>query len=197
MAVAPLDVIRVVVKMTQAAQQLRNVYDFIHTGVNAVNDEDVLDAVLAVMETAYGYVVSQVTDNLSFDSVEVVNVTQDALIGEDVFTTTTAGTATDQASPMQVAYLVRFPTNYRGSQGRKFIPGCNEGSLGENGELNTATQAACLAYALEILDGVTVSGELFVPGVDNPDKGRFAAYESAICNDIVGTQRRRKQGQGI
>lgn len=197
MAVNYLDVLTIICKMTQAGQQIRNVYEVIHTGTITLDNLPVLNAALAWAESIYAPLFGSMTNQLSFDTVQVNNKTQGTIIGEAAFPTLTAGGDADTASPLQISAVVRFPTGFKGSQGRKFIPGLCEDDLEANGILSAAWQSALATTAANALNGFTVSGNLFVYGADNPGLGRFAAFQSGIVNDVVGTQRRRKQGVGI
>jgi hypothetical protein len=197
MPVKPNDVIKVIAKFTQAGQVLLNVYELFHTGVDDLLDNIVFAAAGTWLEDIYDGLVATQTSELSYDTYQVINETQEYQLGEDDWPSLTVGSSAGEASPLQVAYLMRFPTNYLGSQGRKFIPGCNESALEDNGIVGTSTLANLATAAATIAAGFDVGANHFHPGVNNTEKGRFAGFQSAIVNDVVGSQRRRKQGVGV
>lgn len=198
MAVNPLDVITITAKMIQAGQAVRNVFQVIHAGVSSVAESAVYTALSDWLDDAYGVLQPGLTDELSFETIEAVNTTQGTPIDEAAWPTLTVGGASaNQAEPLQVAALVRFPTNYLGSQGRKYIGGLTEGQLEDNGIVSTGTLGGLATFGADVVAGFAVTGNDFVPGVDNPTLARFAAFTGAIVNDVVSTQRRRKQGVGI
>lgn len=196
MPVSPGQVIRVVAKMRQAASDLLNVFEAFHTGVSVVADLDVMDDVATWLEALYTVLQPLMSDTLTFETYEVVNITTDTLIGEAAWPTLTAGGDVTTPSPMQCAALVRFPSNYMGSQGRKFIPGLTEGELGSNGLLTPAWQTALASFGLLVLSGLNIDGQLFLVGKDNVDKARFSTWQSYVVNDRAATQRRRVPGVG-
>lgn len=198
MPVNPLDVLRITAKFSQASQQIRNVYDVIHGGLTQQTDADVWNGVLLWLELAYTFVQPGQTSQFSYDTIDIVNVTQGLPIIEVAWPNLSAGgDVNNDPLPLQIAAVCRFPTNYLRSQGRKFVGGLTENQTQGNGVLIPTTVTAHASYAARIAAGFTVNGDLFVAGADNPSKARFAAFTASIVNDVVGTQRRRKQGVGI
>ena len=198
MAVNPLDVITITAKFVQAGQQLRNVFQVIHAGVSSFAESAVYSALSDWLDDAYSTLQPGLTDELAFTTIEAVNSTQKTVVGEAAWPTlTVGGAAVNEAEPLQIAALVRFPTNFQGAAGAKYIPGLTEGQLEPNGIISSGTLGGLATFGSDIVAGFQVSGEDFVPGADNPDKLRFAAFTSVVVNDVVSTQRRRKQGVGI
>ena len=197
MAINPLDVLRVTAKFSLGGVTMMNTYELIHAGVASVTEAAAQAAIATWMNTAYASVQPHMSDALSFSEIDVINVTQGTPVGLSAWPTLTVGGSSAQASPLQICYLVRFPTNYLGSQGRKFIPGLTESTLDAAGFITGLATGALTNYAFEIVNGLLISGEDFVSGNNNVLKARFAAYTGAVVNAIVSTQRRRKQGVGI
>lgn len=198
MAVRPLDVLQCTAKMSQAGQTILNIYEVIHAGSVDVADVDALAAVRSWLEAAYAYINGDLSPALTYTSISVVNVTQDTIVGEGTWPGLTAGSdPTADAEPLQVAAVVRFPSNYRGSQGRKFIGGLTEARVGSNGVLTSGTVLDLTNYGGVLLVGFSVGTEPFIYGANNVAKSRFADFQSVIVNSVVGTQRRRRQGYGI
>lgn len=198
MAVSPGDVIRVVAKMAQAGQEIQNVYELFHGGSSSVTEAALLSDIADWLNVAYGFIVGRQSTAHTYESIEAANVTQNTPVGEIAWPTRTAGTdASSNPVPLQIAGLIRFPSNYLGSQGRKFIAGLTENMIDGNGILTAATQTDLATMAASLLGGVTSGTESFTFGKDNPAKSRYASFLSAIVNDVVATQRRRKQGVGI
>lgn len=197
MAVEPLDVIETVVRMRQAGQVILNVYQHIHAGSASVTEAAVLVALRTWLEGIYTVFDNNLANDLVWEGYDSRNITRGTPVGSAAFALLTVGGSATQAEPLQVAAVVRFPTDYSGSQLRKFVPGMTTGRLDENGILTAAAQADILAGFATCLTPMSVSGESFVYGRDNPAEARFAAAQSVVVNDVVGTQRRRKQGVGL
>jgi hypothetical protein len=176
---------------------VQNVYHYKHTGSASITDAEFMTGIQSEMNTNYGAINSYISSALSYDTIEAFNVTQDAPIDEQAWSTLTLGAEnTSQAYATQVAALVKFATAVARSQGRKYLAGLAETGIDGKGFLVTAVQTVLATFASGLVAGMTAGGESFVPGNWNPTLSRFAEWTAGIVADYVGTQRRRRVGSG-
>lgn len=105
-----------------------------------------------------------------------------------------AGVNAADALPNQMAAVVVGVTASR-RRGKKFIYGITEaGQVG--GVLASSPLFVLGQFATKYAAGITVGGVSALAGVCKPDGTNFLEFTSARVNQIMGTQRRRKQGVG-
>lgn len=197
MAVNGDDVLKVTAKMTwKLDTEVQNVY-YVTLGTGStVLDDEALDDMAAWMEAIYSILDNSITDDLSFDTIEVYNVTQDHAIGEVGWPTLTVGLSTGESLPPGVAAVATAYTGQKRTRGRKFFGPLTENNQ-DGGEWSGGTVADLTLATLEWITAFTggTSGEGWLPGVI--DKiGVFLPFVSAVVRGIVGYQRRRKPGVG-
>lgn len=191
------DVIRATAKMEWGGNDIQNVFHIQADASSAELDSVILDDVIADLDNAYSALVANLTTSFTFESVSVYNLTAGRYLGEDVWTTLTAGTdAATTALPIMVAALARFPTQTLGSQGRKFIAGWTTNDLGGFGELSASAFNATTLFATRILNGLTGTGWTGTHGNYQATPAVFRPYVRAVINTYWCTQRRRRPGVG-
>lgn len=105
------------------------------------------------------------------------------------------GTGTDDALPRQCAAVIIGTVPGR-RRGKKFIAGIIE-SAQSDGQLDGACLAALEGSANAYQDPtIDVPAANWQSGVCAPDGTSFAAFNGHRVDQIIGTQRRRKQGVG-
>ena len=191
------DLIRIVDKGLLYGSKMYNVYHSIVSGYGTVSDVGIMTAVKNWLNFIHTEMIDQISEDYYFETFSVYNVDDDYLVGEDPFTTTTQGVSETAPLPNQMAPVIRFPTQTKGSQGRKFIGGFTEGTTDGGGICDVAALAALTDAALVMLAGWadgTVVGNMcnhnYLLDSNRP-------WLSAIVNSVMGTQRRRKTGVGI
>jgi hypothetical protein len=194
--VLPGDVIRVTDKMTAFTEQCRNVYHVQYSGATFCDSDSLMTGAKAWLEGIHGDVAAIHPSQLSYDSVECFNVTQDVPLGELAMITTTEGEVEGETLPLQAAAVLRFPTETARSQGRKFIPALTEGAQDDGGVLGGGTLAVLATVAGLIMDGFSAGTGTCLPGNYNKALDRFAPWLTALVNVVIGTQRRRQFGRG-
>lgn len=125
-------------------------------------------------------------------------VVEKAVAGKWVFVTEadhqlTGGSSTD-TMPNQIAAVVIGITASR-RRGKKFIPCLSEGNV-SNGVLAGDFRSLCLTWASFYAGGFSDGLNQWVSGVCKKDGTSFLPFINFRVNQIVGTQRRRKQGIG-
>lgn len=192
---APLDIIRVICKMALAGQEILNVYHTVSTGAHS--DEDAVTDVLVAIDTVYDLIDGSMVNDLTFESVTLLNVTGGYDLGEyDWFSMTAGGETSAEYLPTGVAALITLPTAQLRTRGRKFFAGMGEGSQADSlwsGALVTVLTAVGTALSETYLGDA--SGDPYSWGVVD-GAGQFWPHQSAIISNIPSYQRRRKVGVG-
>lgn len=104
------------------------------------------------------------------------------------------GAASDQTLPQQMAYVLIGVTASR-RRGKKFLAAVPEPNQ-QNGVVQGSTITALQLVANAWIAGMTVGIGTADAGVCKPDGTDFLVFNSARVDQILGTQRRRKQGRG-
>lgn len=190
------DIIRVVARMSWGEDEIQNVY---HLRVTSGDDEanaDVLDDIAECLDDAYAFLDDYIAAEVSFDSIEAYNLTEDEYLGIAEWPTLTDGAATNDPLPPQTAALALFSTATPRSQGRKFLPVMTIGSLDDTGTLENDTLSAIEQYILTLLAGVVGTYIEAEFGNWNEALARFADWLFGEARDLFATQRRRYIGRG-
>lgn len=191
------DVFRAVAKMSQASNDIMNVYHYKLTGSGIPpSNGQVLEALNNVLNGAYDNIDGSMANNITFDEIEVYNVTQDEYVGVTSWLTLTTGGGSAAMLPPQTAALVLFATNVAKSLGKKFFPPLTTVALDDDGSPTAAVLTALGLYAADLLTGWDGSTWFLLPGNYRPLAGTFLSWLSAAVRDVFATQRRRYTGSG-
>lgn len=197
MSVVDDDILRVVAKFTlSGTEDVQNVYHVRANVTGSPTDQEVLDEIADDLNDAYSNFFANLTDELTFDEIEVWNLTAQQYLGVVDWPTMTAGTASDALMPPQTALLCLFGTNTPKSQGRKFLPPMTENANDSDGTPSASILANVAFYVAELIDGITGTGWTGDYGNWNELAERFAPWVLATVRDIFATQRRRYIGSG-
>lgn len=107
-----------------------------------------------------------------------------------------SGTGSGDPLPNQNALVFIAKGISKWSTGKKFFSGLAESQVVGNSLINDAVIAAAaglLAYITPYTDGI--SGDL-VPGILNKE-GTFVPFVGGLVSSLIGSQRRRKPGNGM
>lgn len=191
------DTIRIVCKLSQAGNDIQNVYHALLGGTVAPSNAALLATVRSWMDDAYSDIVARIADNVLFDSIWVWNMTQDEFVGEaDWLTLTAGGGGTNSMMPPQTAALCLFRTAVPKSLGKKFLPPMSSLQLEDDGSIISTGLTQIGLYAAVLLAGATGATWNLVPGNYRPLVSLFIPYLSAVVRDLFATQRRRYTGSG-
>lgn len=99
--------------------------------------------------------------------------------------------------PNQCSAVMTAATALPKTRGRKFFPAFGEDS--QVGGILTSGVLTLMANALAnyLADEEISTNNVLEPGVTRTGVDAFRPFTSGVVNDIMGTQRRRKQGVGI
>lgn len=190
-----LDILQVTARMILLGQEVLNVYHLL-VGENAP-DGDLAQDITERLDNAHGEMATLQDGSMAFDSIRIINVTDNTEVGEFDWPSLVGGSvAGTVALPPGVAGVVTFTTTTMGSRGRKFIAGFTESDISD-GVWEAGTLAAMADYAAYIATPFvgTESGVPLAFGVRTA-AGLFRSFNGYTVTNIPGYQRRRKQGVG-
>jgi hypothetical protein len=191
------DVLRVTCKMldTVSANDQMNVY---HLRYNGPTEDDgvIMSAIRGYMNDAYDEFNEYISDDLSYETIEVFNVTQELPVDEQTWPVLSSGASNADPLPLETAPLVRFPTKAHRSQGRKYLPMPTEETCELRGLLVQDAINALVAFATVIISGYPAGNGGLIPGNWSKIYDRFAPWIAAIIEYQNGVQRRRRTGIG-
>lgn len=197
MAPSLYDVIRVVAKMSQAANDIINVYYLGIEGTTPPSNSALLASIVQWLDDAYAYVAYAFADNLSFDTIDVFNRTANEFVGTDSWPTqTVGGGGVNPMLPPQTAPLVLFPTTVPKSVCKKFLPVCTDNVLDDDGTPVAGLLTNMLSYSTVIADGIDEGAWQAVYGAWSEDVFTFNKVTGAVARDLFATQRSRYTGSG-
>lgn len=196
------DVVRIVISwLINNADTVQMVFHYLMGSGSDQDASDVLSDIVASL--AAGWVThaeDQIVDNLQADIAEmyVFNTGTGNFDGVATQTHTMDGAATTTPEPNGVAALIKFFTAIGRYQGRKYIPGLRQGTVGSDGVFNATAETAFALLGADWNDIVTSSGVEFQPGVFNAPANRFTPFiQTAQADTVPAYQRRRRNGVGI
>jgi len=190
------DVLRITAKLQYNGNDIQNVFHLFNYG-SAENDNVVSAAIETRIDTAYSYLNVYYPDDIIYTTIAIWNVTQGVPVSENAWPTMTAGGAgTADASPLQLAPLIKFGTAIARSQGRKYLGGFVEGQQDDGGTIGAVLQVALVTWAGHFLSSVIGGAAQMAFGNWNSTLGRFASYVAYTIDNYYRTQRRRVPGVG-
>lgn len=192
------DVIRVVAKLSQAGNDIQNVF---HVKVNGTTPPGtnalLLGGIAAFLDDAYTNIATRIANNVTFDSIWAHNMTKDEYVGETDWPTLTAGGGgTEPMMPPQTAPLVLFRTSEPKSLGKKFLPVMSSLQLEDDGSIVATGLTQIALFAADVLAGYSAGTWQLQAGNFRPVTGAFLGYLSSAVRDLFATQRRRYTGRG-
>jgi len=194
--VAPGDVVRFTVAMTQDSQQVLNVYHYKNNGATAVSNDDCHGAIGNVIQSAYDEMEAGLHQSLVQDYLQSYNITQDLPMKTTAWPGSFGGDIAGDALPLQTAGLLTFPTAAKRSLGKKFIAGIAELMHLDAGVMHATLVTALTTAAAELIAPIVAGTSTMIPGNFNKTAASFAPWVSAVVDTLLSTQRRRKPGVG-
>ena len=184
-----------------SGDQYQNVYHHIFDGIGGISDAAVTADIKTwadAMYSEYDSVVDiDVVETLSFvDQVEFVDGQWTVVANVGTFTVEMTNTADTAPLPNQSSPFIVFKTARPKSVGRKFIFPClasnQDAGIIAGGTVTLITAFAADAIADIVLD---VVNELH-PGIVRTGVNDFLSFTVAVVTNLIGSQRRRRQGDG-
>jgi hypothetical protein len=191
------DVLRVTAKMkVSTGQDIQNVFHMKHGG-SAQEAAVEYAAVADWVEAIYSELITDFASKLTFETIDVYNITKDFVVGEEAWPSLTAGTGTGDPVAPQLSGLITFTTNTGKSQGRKYLPPFFESAATSLGEIWATTLGHMAAAAAAALLDIAIAPDTNISaGNWNQALGRFTTWIAAVVKTTFRTQRRRRTGVG-
>lgn len=167
-------------------------------------DEDVTDAILAKLDTAYAEIETRITGAQSTYDVKIDEV--EFVVGEETIIrnlgtfawadVSYSPSAAGEGLPPGIACLVKFLTNVGKTYGRKFIGGLTEPDQA-GGQLGATALSDFVDFAVAILVDIVVSaGNDLIAGTMSKRSASFKAFTGYDVSNNLAYQRRRRKGTG-
>jgi hypothetical protein len=103
------------------------------------------------------------------------------------------GTSSSDLLPHGVSTLVLGLTDNIKIRGRKYLPGCTEGSIGADGFWNSTHLSAAAVYAAAWTDEfVAATANVYTPGVVSKATPDFHPFTNYRTTEVPAYQRRRR-----
>ncbi len=179
----------------------QNVFHHKRTGIGIISDATHVASIKDWAETMYAELVTKVNagtvELLSFvDLVEFVGGVWKVTGNIGTFTADVTMSAAGDVCPNQVSPFVIFKTPRPKTVGRKFLFPSMEADQNQ-GTLAAATVVALVAWADDAVNDIVIQvGDNLVPGVPRTNVDDFQEFNVAVVTNLVGTQRRRRPGEG-
>jgi hypothetical protein len=196
MAVASGDIMRVTVDANNGGSTVQQVYQMRLAAGGPLAEADVLDEIIAILETLHGLIAALLSTAYTIRSIKVVNTTQDLDVGVGVPTDTTPGTNVNNRYPPQVAFGVTFYTGVIGSRGRKFygpVPNDVANTLGQIQAIAATPIADLITLMTADVSAVLGTYEF---GIVTNTQG-WKQFTAGLMSATAVTQRRRRLGVGV
>lgn len=200
------DILRATVSFDLAAADIGNMV-FTFTGISG--SETDYDAIAAAVEAALALAFSDIETDMSLgiNPLELLLNEWDFVLNQWDGKATEVATFPDGSEagenlPQGIASVVRFVTEARRRQARKFIPGIPEAHC-NNDNLSNGYVTNLILTAIELNNDIVAGGITLRPCVfnDTPADDLFETHskfiQTSIVNTRVGYQRRRQTGAGI
>src|SRR5512134_167816 len=187
------DIFRVAARMNQSGSgDFVNVYHYrVETVVQAA-DFYALQDFSDIMDRLYTQIYTAMPDGMTFEDVNVFNVTQNRPLGSLAFPVLTAGSQATDDLPPQCAAFVRGLTGYSRNWARKFIGPLCENQNQPGGLIGTSMISALTNYGANWLDpSLATPVNTYVPVVRYAVGGNWQAITAIVLSNIWATMRRR------
>lgn len=196
MSVGIGDHVRLTAKMKLfGTDDVMNVYTYrIDRNDNADDGDFMLDAAL-FLDIAYTLINPDLSDNLTYVSIDGQNITKDELLPEVAWPVLTAGASVTNLLPTQVAAEVFWPTITPKVRTSSFYGGYVIAALLANGGITGAAVGRLEDIGAALKEWNTVDVDA-VKGSLNPVSSVFTVAGDAVVPARWRTQRRRRIGVG-
>lgn len=197
MPASALDILRLTCRMSWDGEDVQNVFHLRMVDTTTETDAAMLSDLADYVDEAYSHINQAMPIALTFDSINLYNLTAERFMGEQPWPVLTAGTlASNTSLPPQTAALVRFTTNTLRSQGRKFLPPFGEVHNDGDDGLTAGAITAIALWAADFVTDVFGFDWSAAWGNYNAVMDRWAPWITALINTYYATQRRRRKGVG-
>ena len=179
----------------------QNVFHHIFDGIGGISDAAVVADIKTWADTMYseydGAIDIAVTEQLSFvDQVEFLDGAWEVVANIGVFTPEMTPAVTADVLPNQSSPFIVFKTARPKSVGRKFLFPFTAAAQ-DNGIIEAGTVTLITAFAADALADIELDVvNVLHPGIVRTGVNDFLAFTVAVVTNLIGSQRRRRQGTG-
>lgn len=196
MAVAVADIIRIVAKLKlSGVSDVVNVFHFVVALNDLANDDAVMDGVASILDTLYTKINLVMSDEITYDGIDGINVTKDELLPPKAWPVLTAGANVNSMLPEMTAACVFFRTLKPNVRCSKFLPPFTE-EASVDGAVESGAVTAVGLFG-DFLVAPLVVTDLTLGYVSF---NRITSVATAVATRVVParfrTQRRRRLGVG-
>lgn len=196
MAVEVADIIRIVAKLKlNGVSDIVNVYHFVVAINNLASDDLVMDGVATLLDTLYTKINLVMSDNITYDGIDGINVTKTELLPPKAWPVLTAGANVNSMLPEMSAACVFFRTLKPNVRCSKFLPPFTE-EASVDGAVESGAVTAVGLFG-DFLVAPLVVTDLTLGYVSF---NRVTSVSTAVATRVVPpryrTQRRRRLGVG-
>lgn len=196
MAVAIGDHVRITAKMKLfGTDDVMNVYTFEVDRNDTVDDAGFMVALALHMDDAYTLINGDLSDDLTYESVDGQNITQDVLLPETAWPVLVTGNLAAIILPTQVAGCVFWPTTTPKVRTSSFLGGYTVSALAAGGVLGAAVITRLVSFGVAMRDVATANVDA-TKGSLNPISSIFTPSGVGQVPNRWRTQRRRRIGVG-
>lgn len=174
------------------------------TGSGTFNPDDWLnDQVAPTLQASFG---SHISNQQKIVALKASPITATGHVADgrttrlDFTSTFPQGAATGDSLPLECAAVVSWQTGQVGKRGRGriYLPALTTASLTSSGRYSSATTAALVSMAHDLLEGFAITGgglfgQWVLPIVCPAAGTEFGVIESISCGDVPDAQRRRRR----
>lgn len=191
------DVIRATAKLVNATSgAIQNVYWFKMTSDLSLEPDDVAEDLGEALELIYDGLITDMSEDTTFDSINYYNITQDFPLGDYDWPTLTDGTQTTEELPHGCAALLFARTGQPRVLGRKFLGPFLEASQSDGAwvtAFRTTLASALNSWITVLFEGTHATWQR---GVWSATKEAFYTFVDGVVRFVVAYQRRRKANVG-
>lgn len=194
------DIVRVTCLLRAASgDDIQNVYHYKIAAPAPVSESVVTGQIRTQMNAMYSDIQPEIPADVSFVSIDIANLTKGEVFPAYSWPTLTAGGGTGDTMPEQVTALVVGRTNQSHVVGRKFLGPFIEAS-NDDGTWRSTLLTMLGSFAGKYITSLVFGGgATAAPGVVRWVGGvidRFTPVFTAVTNNQIYTQRRRRRGHG-
>lgn len=196
MAVGVGDIIRIAARMQLGGvADIINVYHFVVAVQDLIDDSAVMDSVAGIMDDLYTIINGSVSDEVTYVSVDGINVSEEELLPSKDWPVLTAGAAISDMLPEMNSVCVFFRTIKPRVRAAKYLPPFTADAL-VNGAVNPAIISDMEDYGDFLVDPIAVTDLQLGYVSFNRITTIATAVDSRVVPARFRTQRRRRLGVG-
>lgn len=191
------DILRIICRLVQAANDVQNVYHGKVESGTPPTGATLASDMASFMDGIYNQINYGIADNIVYSSVAIYNLTQDEFYGDEPWPTLSiGGGGTNPMLPPQCAPLVLFQTATPGHLGKKFLPPITDNVLDDDGSLTAGYVTNTALLGADIVAGMSPGTYYVSFGIYSGNPAVYYPFSAAVARDFVATQRRRYTGKG-